>query len=111
MRESLRQRWRNVPGPIRKSVVLTIGLTLLALGGVLIVLPGPFTLPFVIAGIAILSSEFVWAERVMARGQQAATLAKDWVGRVPRPWLVVVGVWLAAAVAVAVWWWFAHRPV
>lgn len=110
MRESLLTRWRSVPAPIRKSVVLTIGLTLLALGGVLIVLPGPFTLPFVIAGIAILSSEFVWAERIMERGQQAGTLAKEWVGRIPTPWLVVIGGWFATAVAVAAWWWFIHRP-
>lgn len=110
MRESLLTRWRAVPGPIRKSVVLTIGVTLLAIGGALIVLPGPFTLPFVIAGVAILSSEFVWAERVMEKGQQAGTLAKDWVGRIPLPWLIVIGVWIATAIGIAAWWWFVHRP-
>ena len=112
--DSLRQRWlakwRAVPGPIRKSVVLTIGVTLLAIGGALIVLPGPFTLPFVIAGIAILSSEFVWAERIMEKGQEAGALVKDRVGRIPTAWLIVIGVWLVAAVGVVAWWWVVHRP-
>lgn len=110
MRESLLSRWRAVPGPIRKSVVLTIGITLVAIGGALIILPGPFTLPFVIAGIAVLSSEFVWAERVMDKGQQAGTLAKDWVGRIPRPWLIVIVTWVVIVVAIVAWWWFIHRP-
>ncbi len=110
MRESLLTRWRAVPGPIRKSVVLTIGLTLMAIGGALIILPGPFTLPFVIAGVAVLSSEFVWAERVMEKGQQAGTMAKDWVGRIPLPWLIVIITWVVVAVAIAAWWWFIHRP-
>ena len=109
MRESILTRWRAVPGPIRKSVVLTIGVTLLAIGGALIILPGPFTLPFVIAGIAVLSSEFVWAERIMEKGQQAGTSAKDWVGRIPLPWLVVIGVWITSAVGIAAWWVFVHR--
>jgi len=39
MRETLLARWRSVPRPIRKSVVLTIGFTLIAIGGVLIILP------------------------------------------------------------------------
>ena len=33
MSQTWRDRWRAVPSPIRKSVVLTIGATLLALGG------------------------------------------------------------------------------
>lgn len=110
MRESLLTRWRAVPGPIRKSVVLTIGVTLLAIGGALIILPGPFTLPFVIAGVAVLSSEFVWAERVMEKGQQAGTLAKDWVGRIPLPWMIVIVSWVVIAAGIAAWWWFIHRP-
>ncbi len=110
MRETFLSRWRGVPGPIRKSIVLTIGVTLIAIGGALIILPGPFTLPFVIGGIAVLSSEFVWAGRIMEKGQQATTMAKEWVGRVPTPWLVVIGTWIAVAVGVAAWWWFVHRP-
>lgn len=110
MRETLLARWRSVPRPIRKSVVLTIGFTLIAIGGVLIILPGPFTLPFVIAGIAILSSEFVWAANLMERGHQATALAKGWIGRIPTPWIVVIAVWVAVAVGVAAWWWFVHRP-
>lgn len=110
MRESFLTRWRAVPGPIRKSVVLTVGVTLVAIGGALIILPGPFTLPFVIAGVAVLSSEFVWAERVMHKGRETGSAAMQWVGRIPRPWIAVIVAWVAAVVGVVAWWWFVHLP-
>jgi hypothetical protein len=36
---------------------------------VLIVLPGPFTMPLVIAGLFVLAVEFAWAERFLARAK------------------------------------------
>jgi hypothetical protein len=36
---------------------------------VLIVLPGPFTMPLVIAGLFILAAEFAWAERFLAKAK------------------------------------------
>ena len=44
-------------------------------GGLLIVLPGPFTLPFVFAGLVVLAAEFVWAERVLERTKHHAKKA------------------------------------
>lgn len=46
----------------RRVIVLVIGLTVLALGAALIVLPGP---AFVVipVGLAILATEFEWARR------------------------------------------------
>lgn len=62
--------WRRTPKTVRRSIVGVLGLTLILIGGVLVVLPGPFTLPFVIAGLAVLASEFVWAERLLVQGRK-----------------------------------------
>ena len=62
--------WRRAPKTVRRSVVGVLGLTLILIGGVLVILPGPFTLPFVIAGLAVLASEFVWAERLLVQGRK-----------------------------------------
>jgi hypothetical protein len=64
--------WKMVPKPLRQLIVLVIGLTLIIIGGLLIVLPGPFTLPFVFAGLVVLAAEFVWAERILIRTKHHA---------------------------------------
>ena len=64
-----------MPSALRKAVVLVIGSTLIAIGGVLIVLPGPFTLPFVIAGLFILAAEFTWARSLLNKAQESARRA------------------------------------
>jgi len=105
MDSGLSRRWRSLPGPVRKSVVLTIGLTLFVIGAVLVILPGPFSLPFVIAGLAILSSEFLWAARLMERGQASVVAARKWVGRVPTPALITVGLFVFLAICATAYWW------
>jgi hypothetical protein len=67
--------WKLVPKPLRQLIVLVIGLTLIVIGGLLIVLPGPFTLPFVIAGLVVLAAEFVWAEVILERAKHHAKKA------------------------------------
>ena len=64
-----------MPSALRKAVVLVIGSTSIAIGGVLIVLPGPFTLPFVIAGLFILAAEFTWARSLLNKAQESAKRA------------------------------------
>ena len=51
---------------------MVIGFTLIAIGGVLIILPGPFTLPFVIGGLFILAIEFTWARSLLTKAQESA---------------------------------------
>lgn len=72
--------WRRVPSPVRKSIVATIGGTLVALGFALVVLPGPFTVPLLVAGFAVLGTEFAWATRALQR----ARAGLDASGRVVR---------------------------
>jgi uncharacterized membrane protein YbaN (DUF454 family) len=64
--------WRGVPAPVRKLIVLVIGFTLIAIGSVLIILPGPFTLPFMIGGLFILAIEFTWARSLLNKAQESA---------------------------------------
>ncbi|MEN9906268.1 MAG: hypothetical protein RL475_466 [Actinomycetota bacterium] len=59
---------------MRKTIVSVIGSTLIITGLLLIVLPGPFTMPLLILGLAILALEFAWAksmlEKVKAQGSK-----------------------------------------
>ena len=71
----LRKAWTNVPKPVRQVIALVIGGTLMIIGGFLIVLPGPFTLPFVFAGLLVLAGEFVWAQRFLDRARVEAKKA------------------------------------
>jgi membrane protein implicated in regulation of membrane protease activity len=64
--------WKILPKPLRQLIVLVIGVTLIVIGGLLIVLPGPFTLPFIVAGLVVLAAEFVWAERILERTKHHA---------------------------------------
>ena len=71
----IRKAWKSVPKPVRQVISLVFGGTLIVIGGLLIVLPGPFTLPFIFAGLLILAGEFVWAERFLERAKKEAKKA------------------------------------
>ena len=83
-KEKLHDSWKHLPHPIRWAVVATIGGTLLVLGIIFLVLPGP-GLPLVIAGLAVLGSEFAWAQymlsRIKEKSQQVAQKAKSTIRR------------------------------
>jgi len=51
---------------VRKLVIAVIGFTVLGIGIVLLVLPGPAFL-VIPAGLAILAVEFAWARRLLNR--------------------------------------------
>ncbi len=108
-RTRLLRRWRNVPTAVRKTVVLAVGATLLAIGGVLVILPGPFTLPFIFAALAVLASEFIWAERIFMRGQQITGHVVGRVRQVPVWIIICVGLLIASGIAATAYWWFIHR--
>jgi len=58
----------------RRIIVMVVGSTVLLAGLVLLVLPGP---AFVVipVGLAILSTEFVWAARLLKRVKENAAYA------------------------------------
>ncbi|MGQ0618251.1 MAG: PGPGW domain-containing protein [Acidimicrobiia bacterium] len=69
-------RGRQTLKAARKLAILVIGSTLVALGLVLLVLPGPGGL-VIIAGLAVLAIEFAWAARLLEKAKEKAQRAKD----------------------------------
>jgi hypothetical protein len=65
---SFRERVHSKPGRLRvwRVGVFAVGLLFVLLGIALTVLPGPLTIPPVLLGLWIWSTEFDWARRVFA---------------------------------------------
>lgn len=64
--------WNNV----RKVIVLVVGLTLIAIGVALLILPGPGWLT-IFGGLAVLATEFAWARWLLKRAKQKFNDAKN----------------------------------
>ena len=69
----MKKNWLLLPKGLRKVIAFSIGSFLVLAGLVLIVLPGPFTMPLVIAGFFVLAVEFAWAERLLAKAKGHAS--------------------------------------
>lgn len=65
-RLAARAPWRRLPHPLRWLTVAIIGGTFVVVGIALLVLPGP-GIAFIALGLAILATEFVWAEALLHR--------------------------------------------
>lgn len=68
----MKKNWLLLPKRLRQIIAFSVGSFLVLTGLVLIVLPGPFTMPLVIAGLFILAAEFAWAERFLAKAKAHA---------------------------------------
>jgi uncharacterized protein (TIGR02611 family) len=64
----------------KRIAVTIVGFVLLLAGIVMIVTPGPGIL-LIIAGLAVLATEYVWAERLLNVAKQKAAQAKDAITR------------------------------
>lgn len=73
-RQEMVGHWRRLPHPIRWVGVAALGSALIVVGIILLVLPGPGLL-LIALGVAVLASEFAWAETVMGRMTAAGTAA------------------------------------
>jgi uncharacterized protein (TIGR02611 family) len=60
----------------KRIAVAVVGAALLLGGLVMMVTPGPGLL-LIIAGLAVLATEFAWAERMLDQAKAKATKAKD----------------------------------
>ncbi len=69
-----------------KRIAVTVaGVVLLAAGLAMMLLPGPGVL-FILAGLAVLATEYVWAERMLNLAKRKAEQAKNKVlGRKSEP--------------------------
>ena len=63
----------------KRIAVAVIGLALVLVGLAMFVLPGPGIL-VVIIGLAVLATEFVWAERLLDKAKESAGKAKAGIG-------------------------------
>ena len=57
---------------IKKIIVAVFGFTILLIGIILIFLPGPAII-IIPVGLAVLATEFVWAERLLAKFKEKAS--------------------------------------
>jgi len=64
---------------LRVAVVGIVGAALLVAGAVMLVLPGPGLL-VIVAGLAVLATEFAWAERWLRRARERASRAGQAAG-------------------------------
>ena len=69
----MKKKWLLLPKRLRQIIAFSVGSFLVLAGLVLIVLPGPFTMPLVIAGLFVLAIEFAWAERFLAKAKGHAS--------------------------------------
>jgi hypothetical protein len=71
---------------VKKFFIALIGGTIMLIGFVMVVLPGP-GLPIVAAGLAILATEFIWARRALRNAKGTAAKVrrksglKEWLRR------------------------------
>jgi hypothetical protein len=99
-----RDRLRRTPGgrQFLKAAVFLLGLLFVLLGLLLAALPGPLTIPPILLGVWIWSSEFAWAERLLDRAKRSAQEAWENAKRRPVVSALVTGSGLVA-LGVGVW--------
>ncbi|CAN2229342.1 Uncharacterised protein family PGPGW, transmembrane [Candidatus Nanopelagicaceae bacterium] len=71
----VKNSWKRLPHPLRWVIVATVGGTLVALGLLGLVLPVIPGVPLLIAGFALLATEFAWAEVLLNRTRHHVTNA------------------------------------
>ena len=100
-----RDRVRALPGgdKLVHLLVFLLGLAFIVLGLVLVVLPGPLTIPPILVGLLIWSTEFDFAERLLDKAKaQASEAWHDAKAKPVRTAVVAGGGTLLLVVAVLV---------
>ena len=84
---------RRTPGGrhLLKIGVFLLGLLFVLLGVALVVLPGPLTIPPILLGVYIWSTEFAWADRLKDRAVASAREAWEAARRKPVTSALVTG--------------------
>lgn len=103
-RTGWRARLRRTPvgAQVLQVVVFVLGLAFVLLGCALIVAPGPLTIPPILIGLYVWSTEFGWADRLLERAKKSAREA--WADAKRRPVLsAVVTVSGLIALGVGIW--------
>lgn len=72
----IRAQIETLPRPVRLVAVAVVGGTVLLTGVAMLVLPGPGILA-ILAGLALLATEFAWARRWLDRARAAGQAGVD----------------------------------
>jgi hypothetical protein len=102
-RDSFRGRIRRKPGIglLWRAGVFVVGLLCILGGFALVVLPGPLTIPPIVLGLWIWSTEFEWAHRFFASAADKGKEAWEHAKRHPvSSTIVTVGGLVAAGVII-----------
>jgi hypothetical protein len=65
--ESIKLRWQKLPSKVRKPIIFVVGMLFIITAALTGWLPGPGGIPLFLIGIAILATEFEWANRHRVR--------------------------------------------
>lgn len=65
--ERILHHWKRIPASLRKALVLVVGSLFILAAAATGWLPGPGGIPLFLIGVAILATEFAWAERLRDR--------------------------------------------
>lgn len=63
----------------RRLIIGILGVSVVLIGVLMVVLPGP-AIVVIPAGLAILATEFLWAQRLLRRAFQTTLFAAGWIG-------------------------------
>jgi uncharacterized protein (TIGR02611 family) len=89
--------------------VTVLGVAVIAIGIVLLPLPGPGWL-IIFAGLGLLATEFEWAARLLRWVRAQVSMWTEWVATRSRPVQALIGlaglVVLAALLGAAYWYYF-----
>lgn len=69
--------WTWVGRSGKRIAISLVGGALITAGLVLIIFPGPWTIPLIIAGLAVLGTEYAWARRALKETKDQAGRMRD----------------------------------
>ena len=88
---------------IYRVVIAVVGVTLLLLAAATGWLPGPGGIPLALVGLAVLASEFEWAQRLLDWAKARAHQLGRWSARQPSWLRVLCGLATLACILLALW--------
>lgn len=62
--DKVKRGWKYIPDKPRRVLVFILGVLLILLAGIIGAIPGPGGTIIFLLGIAVLSTEFTWAQRL-----------------------------------------------
>lgn len=90
----LKHKWQRAPHRLRQTTVLLLGGLFIIAAGLTGWIPGPGGTPLFLIGIAILATEFVWAERLR---DYVLYLIKNFSSYLHQHRIIAVIFWIAVA--------------